>query len=90
MDHRQGVVMAASGSQHDVNTCLVRGAQCSQIALRDLKLRIQQRAININCYQADGWRHLTHCTVLKALPCFIIKGLQFWQFLSPSIAETSW
>jgi hypothetical protein len=46
--------MAAAGGQDHFNSGLVRRPERSQIAPRDLKLRIQQRAVNINRHQADG------------------------------------
>ena len=54
MDNRDGIIVAASGSQDDGDAGVVGGVKCIQIPPRDLELRIQQRAININCYDPDG------------------------------------
>lgn len=60
MDNRDGVVVTTSGGENDGDAGVVGGVKCIQIPASDLKLRIQQRAININCYNPDG-THWNNC-----------------------------
>ncbi len=49
--------MPASGDKDDFDSALVRPAQRIEIGFCDMKLRIQQCAVNINGKKADGRRH---------------------------------
>jgi len=46
--------MAASGGQHDLDSGLMRGAQCRYIASGHLKIRISQSAVDIEGEEPDG------------------------------------
>jgi hypothetical protein len=50
----QGESMPSSSHQHDFDTRGMRSPQGLQIAIRNLKLRIEQRAVDIGRQQPDG------------------------------------
>jgi hypothetical protein len=62
MDDRQSEIVPSAGGQDDCDAGLVGSAKRIQVPPRNLKLRIQQRAININCYNPDGKIHWIDCT----------------------------
>src|SRR6266700_3672043 len=57
--------MAATGNQQDFNARLMCAAQSSQICLGDMKLRIQQSAVNIHGQETDGRSHCKNSNIGK-------------------------
>ncbi len=49
--------MPPPGDQHDFNPFPMSPAHGGEISVRDLKLRIEQRAVNIHGKKADGRSH---------------------------------
>lgn len=66
MNNRDSVIVAAPGGQDDCDAGVVGGMKCIQIPASDLELRIQQRAINIDCYNPDG-THWIDCKAFCSL-----------------------
>ena len=54
---RQGELVPAPGSQHDLNAGFVRPTQGIQIGVGNLDLGVQERAINIDGDEANGALH---------------------------------
>lgn len=57
LDNGQSKGVTASGDHYDFDALFIRAPQCSQISFGDLKLGVEQGAVNIDGEQADGRRH---------------------------------
>src|SRR6266496_5449067 len=55
--NRQSKRMPPSRNQHDFNASIVHAAQCPEIDIRNLKLRVKQGAVNIDSQEPHRSSH---------------------------------